>query len=129
MRKLILAFVSSLVLLAVPVTVSAYRPFDTACSSGNTADSAVCAGQDKETVNDPITGPTGLIIKAAQIVSLATGVAAVLVIIIAGIRFMTASGDPSSINQAKNTILYAVIGLIVAILAQAIIAFVVNRIL
>lgn len=52
------------------------------------------------------------------------GAIAVIMIIIGGIRYTTSNGDASSIKGAKDTILYAVIGLVVAILAYAIVNFV-----
>lgn len=54
------------------------------------------------------------------------GAIAVIMIIIGGIRYVTSGGDSGSVTAAKNTILYAVIGLIVAILAYAIVNFVVK---
>lgn len=54
------------------------------------------------------------------------GAIAVIMIIIGGIRYATSNGDPSSIKGAKDTILYAVIGLIVAIMAYAIVGFVID---
>ena len=54
------------------------------------------------------------------------GAIAVIMIIIGGIRYTTSNGDASNIKAAKDTILYAVIGLIVAILAYAIVNFVVG---
>lgn len=52
------------------------------------------------------------------------GAIAVIMIVIGGIRYVTSGGDASGVTAAKNTILYAVIGLIVAILAFAIVNFV-----
>ena len=54
------------------------------------------------------------------------GAIAVIMIIYGGIRYVTSGGDSSSVKAAKDTILYAVIGLIVAILAYAIVNFVVT---
>lgn len=50
---------------------------------------------------------------------------AVVVIIIAGFMYVVSGGDASAVTKAKNTILYAVVGLIVAIMAYAIVNFVV----
>lgn len=52
------------------------------------------------------------------------GAIAVIMIIVGGIRYATSGGDSNSVSSAKNTILYAVIGLVVAILAYAIVNFV-----
>jgi len=54
------------------------------------------------------------------------GVVAVIVIIIGGIRYTTSGGNAASVSAAKNTILYAVIGLVVALLAYAIVNFVIG---
>ena len=55
------------------------------------------------------------------------GAVSVIVIIIAGIFYTTANGDAALITKAKNTLLYAVIGLIVALMAYAIVNFVIKR--
>lgn len=52
------------------------------------------------------------------------GAIAVIMIVIGGIRYATSNGESSQISSAKNTILYAVIGLIVAVLAYSIVNFV-----
>ncbi len=54
------------------------------------------------------------------------GAIAVIMIIIGGIRYTTSNGDSSQVTSAKNTILYAVVGLVVAILAYAIVNFVIT---
>lgn len=52
------------------------------------------------------------------------GMIAVIMIVIGGIRYATSGGDSSQIQAAKNTILYAVVGLVVAIMSYAIVNFV-----
>ena len=59
----------------------------------------------------------------------ALGAIAVIMIVIGGIRYTTSNGDSNGIKSAKNTILYAVAGLVVAILAYAIVNFVVSNLL
>lgn len=54
------------------------------------------------------------------------GIVAVIVIIIGGFTYMTSAGDASKAAKARNTILYGVIGLIIALLAFAIVNFVLN---
>lgn len=55
------------------------------------------------------------------------GMVAVIMIIVGGVRYTTSNGDASSIKAAKDTILYAVVGLVVAILSFAIVNFVIDR--
>ncbi len=62
-----------------------------------------------------------------NILSLAVGVVAVVMIIIGGFKYVTSGGDSGNVTGAKNTILYAVVGLVVVALAQVIVRFVVDR--
>lgn len=55
------------------------------------------------------------------------GAIAVIMIVIGGIRYATSNGDSSSTKAAKDTILYAVVGLVVAIAAYSIVNFVINQ--
>ena len=54
------------------------------------------------------------------------GAIAVVMIIFGGFRYVVSGGDSSAVTSAKNTILYAIIGVIVALLAYAIISFVLD---
>ena len=54
---------------------------------------------------------------------------AVIFIVVGGINYMTSQGDPGKVKKAKDTILYAVIGLIIAVLAFAIVNFVIRNII
>jgi hypothetical protein len=56
-----------------------------------------------------------------------TGAVAVIMIILGAIRYVTSNGDQANVKAAKDTILYSVIGLIVALLAFAIVNFVVDN--
>ena len=76
--------------------------------------------------------PTG--IQAAQVSAVLgaaytlAGIVAVLVIIIGGIRYVASNGDSGQITAAKNMVLYAVVGLVVVILASAITQFVIQSV-
>jgi len=54
------------------------------------------------------------------------GVVAVIVVIYGGFLFMTSTGDSNKVQKAKSTILYGLIGLIIAVLAYAIVNFVLD---
>jgi hypothetical protein len=66
--------------------------------------------------------------KIINILSILVGAIAVIMIIFGGFRYVTSGGSDSSVSSAKNTILYAVIGLIIVALAQVIVHFVLNNI-
>lgn len=57
------------------------------------------------------------------------GLACVVVLIIGGVNYMTSSGDTGKVKKAKDTILYAIIGLVICVLAFAIVNFVIGSIL
>ena len=66
---------------------------------------------------------------ATNIINVVLGILAVVsvvTIIFAGQRYMVAMGDPSKVTQAKNMILYGIVGLIIALLAFAIVNFILN---
>lgn len=56
------------------------------------------------------------------------GVVAVLIITIAGFQYVISRGDPQRTAKAKDTILYAVIGLVVAIVGSAVVNFVIKKV-
>lgn len=64
---------------------------------------------------------------ALNLVYVAAGAVAVIAIIFAGYRYVTSMGDSAAVAKAKNTILYAVIGLVVILLAFAVTWFVIGR--
>ena len=63
-----------------------------------------------------------------DIFSIVVGAVSVIMIIIGGLRYITSSGDSANVTAAKNTILYAIVGLVIVIFAQTIVKFVVGRI-
>ena len=54
------------------------------------------------------------------------GAISVIMLIIGGIRYVVSGGDSTAVQNAKNTILYAIVGVVVAILAYAVVNFVIT---
>lgn len=73
-----------------------------------------------------LTGSGGFFGKISDILIYLVGAIAVIVIIIGGLRYVISQGSSDQVKQAKDTILYGVIGLVVAILAYAIVHFVIT---
>jgi Type IV secretion system pilin len=73
-------------------------------------------------------GVTGILATVLNLLSFIVGIAAVIMIIIGGLKYITSGGESSNVNSAKNTILYAVIGLVIVALAQVIVRFVLKRV-
>lgn len=87
---------------------------------GNTGINTV--GDDQNTLVNSVQGIINAIIAVL-------GIVAVLVIILGGVQYMTSSGDSAKVKKAKDTILYGVIGLIICVLAFAIVNFVIMNII
>ncbi|MBR3230819.1 hypothetical protein IKF73_02225 [Candidatus Saccharibacteria bacterium] len=80
---------------------------------------------------DPVPGDSNLEGSVLNIINAIVGVlgiVAVIVIILGGIQYMTSTGDANKVKKAKDTILYGVIGLIVVILAFAIVNFIIANV-
>ena len=80
------------------------------------------AGGDNNQIN------IGSAIKSIiDIMLFALGAISVIMIVIGGIRYTTSNGDSNGIQGAKNTILYAIVGLVVAILAYSIVNWITDN--
>lgn len=127
MKKLIVFIQMTLIVLATSVFLIAPQTVHA------DAKTAVCEGagivggvsscdppEGTKTINDYIR--IGLNVFSAII-----GVVAVVMMMIGGIKYVTSQGDATQTNNAKNTILYAAIGLVVAAIAQIFVQFVLSR--
>lgn len=74
--------------------------------------------------NNPFFGSNGIITILIRQLTFAVGVASVIMIIIGAIRYITSAGQPQSAQAARNTIIYAVIGIVVAVVGQLLVGFV-----
>ncbi len=68
-----------------------------------------------------------IITDAINIFSVIVGIIAVVMIIVGGFKYITSGGDSGNISSAKNTIIYAVIGLVIVALAQFLVQFVLDK--
>jgi hypothetical protein len=79
-------------------------------------------GQPTELFN----GSTALIPRAINLMLFIVGILAIFMLIYGGIRYVISGGDSGRVKDAKNTILYAIIGLVVAILGYAVVQWVIS---
>ena len=76
-----------------------------------------------------LVGDGGVFNRITSILLFIVGAVAVVMLIFGGIRYIVSGGDQANVTAAKNTILYAIIGIIVALLAYAAVSFVTTSIL
>jgi len=102
----------------------------TASLSGNVS-AQVSKGIDTATTSEmkgkSIDGDGGLIKTVVNVLLWAVGILSVIMIIFSGFRYITSAGDASKTKSAQSTLTYSVVGLIVAIMAYAIVNMVINR--
>ena len=70
---------------------------------------------------------SGIISTITNVLLFIIGAVSVIMIIVGGIRYTTSNGDSSAVTSAKNTILYAVVGIVIALLAYAVVNFVIGQ--
>ncbi len=93
----------------------------------------ICAGvglaNNNTGCNPPAGSPTidGVVTAVVNTLSIIVGITAVVMIIIGGFKYVTSSGDANNVSSAKNTILYAIVGLVIVAMAQVIVRFVLHK--
>lgn len=100
------------------------------CESG-VGKGVALTSDDGTTCKDSGTGEgsfSSVIKKVINIFSVVVGAISVIMIIIGGFRYIVSNGDSTGVSGAKNTILYAIIGLVIVLFAQVIVRFVLTNI-
>lgn len=95
-----------------------------AAIGGGIAGGALSARGSDQPAN--LFGDTGVFAQISSILLFIVGAVAVIMLIIGGLRYVVSGGDASKVQDAKNTILYALVGIVVAILAYAAVNFVIG---
>lgn len=131
-RTSIMIAVTTLMFAAVPAMVMTLSA-SAACSAiGNeiAQGAAGASGGNVDCGTSTGVGDTDITRAARGIVrifSIVVGIIAVIMIIYGGFRYITSGGDSGRVGNAKNTLIYAVVGLIIVALAQLIVHFVLNQ--
>jgi Type IV secretion system pilin len=123
LKLLVAGAVLSLSLIA-PVSYAATGTSDVfqnnpGCSSASGTN--ICGGTSGD-------GLFAVIRSIIQVLLIAGGVIAVIMIIIGGLRYMTSNGEQAQVKAAKDTILYAIVGLVVTMVAYAIVTWAVGKV-
>jgi hypothetical protein len=100
------------------------------CNNANaTSTPVVCGDNDSgSTGTNPIVGPNGILTVVVKLLSIAVGVVAVVIIIIQAMRMVISNGSTETVAKARSGIIFAVVGLVIAVAAQAIVLFVLDRV-
>ena len=106
-------------------------------SAQDQINNGLCAGSNLEFTDNPgscnaagtdaTTQINNIVHTIVNLLSAIVGIVAVIMIIVGGFRYITSGGNDTSVTAAKNTILYAIIGLVVVALAQIIVRFTLSK--
>ncbi len=122
---LVLPIAAMFSLLAAPViaTAQSKTAAQIACeSAGGSWSGSGCVKS-----NPAEKGVDDTVRAAVSILSYIAGVASIVMVIVGGIKYVVSSGDSNAVGSAKNTITYALVGLVIAIMAQAMVRFVFTK--
>ncbi len=127
-KKTMLAIVATLAVVVAPVVT----PMAVYAEQANITDNLKAGSNLDPTGNNTdissgSSGITNLITSVVNIFSLIVGMVSVIMIIYGGFRYITSGGDSGKVSGAKNTIIYAVIGLVIVVLAQVIVKFILDK--
>ena len=120
--RLLLFLLTFLVIIARPALADcATNPTEAGCPCALNSSSAICKDlENKDGLSNTIKNATNIVLFIA-------GALAVIMIIYGAIRFMTAHGNEKQVESARLIVTYSVIGLIIAILAYALVNFVLSN--
>ncbi len=126
MKRIILNIVATLALALIPAGAAVSTAY-AACGTPSDSKTQVLhgVGQTGGDCND--SGVSNVIADAVKILSIVVGIAAVIAIISAGFKYITSGGEASKVANAKSTLIYALIGLVIAALAQFLVHFVLTQ--
>lgn len=107
------------------LAADAKTPAQQSCEALKLQDSKVdCTQSSSVTESKPV---SKLLNSVINILSIVVGAVSVIMIIIGGFRYIISGGDSAGVTAGKNTILYAVVGLVVVLFAQVIVRFVLTQ--
>ena len=92
-----------------------------AIDGGASGGAAAARGDDQPAV---LFGDGGIFAQITNVMLFIIGAISVIMIIIGGLRYILSGGDSANVSAAKNTILYAIVGVIIALLAYAAVNFI-----
>lgn len=121
----ILFFGTGVSLLTKPTYV--YAQFSNSSKEAACKGITGTTGSDSCANDNAASGLNKVIATVLNIFSIIIGIIAVIMVMVGGVKYTTSSGDAQKAANARSTILYAIVGLIVAAMAQVIVRFVLNR--
>lgn len=125
-KKKLVAFVAAFALAVTALLVPVVPTYAADCETYTIQNGVDCAKGDGVPGGDtnPLFGPNSIFTTVVNVLLFIIGAICVIMLIWGGIRYTTSAGNSANVTAAKNTIMYAIIGLVIAFLAFAIVNWV-----
>lgn len=132
-KKLVLVLAIAAGLMLPAFSGTAYALFggakDEACAAlGATDNQGHCDSGQGGALENSQDRLGGIVRSIIGLLTIVVGIMSVLMLVISGIRFVTSNGDSNKITSARNTLIYALVGLVIVAFAQAIVKLVLTNI-
>ncbi|MEO7617326.1 MAG: pilin [Candidatus Saccharibacteria bacterium] len=127
LTAIVMASIQTAVMAFGLVAVSA-PAYAVDCNSSLTLQCGVDSAGTTDTQGKTLFGPKGIFQNIASILIFIVGAVAVIMLIVGGLRYVLSAGDSKNVTAAKDTILYAIVGIVVALLSLALVNFVVSSV-
>ena len=124
MKRITKTLTQTLTGLGALICLSTSRALVSAISIQEGADAARAEGMPTELI-----GNNGVFSRITNTILLIVGLISGIMLVYGGLRYILSGGDSKKVTDAKNTVLYAIIGLIISLLAFAIVNFVLNSVI
>lgn len=114
--------------VGVPVVAHAQANINNCVSQGSNLTIDNGTGCTPATTSTGTSKINNLITSVVNIFSAIVGIVSVIMIVVGGFQYITSGGDSGKVSTAKNTITYAIVGLIIVAFAQFLVQFVLNKV-
>lgn len=122
-RVTVFSLATMLGMLAMPLADQALASQKINCGNSSCADSGASRTKGSGQSNN-LAGSGGILRTVTNVLLFLAGSIAVIMIVVGGIKYVVSNGDSNAVQSAKNTIMYSVVGLIITIVAYALVQFV-----
>ena len=125
-KLLVSALFGAMVLLPSSTIMAASATEDISSVCASNPSSSLCTGYDKGKASDnPIVDTLTIVI---NILSFIAGALAVFLVMYGGFKYIVSAGDAGKVTSAKNTILYALVGIVVVVISRQLILFILSKV-
>lgn len=129
-QYILITILAGLVVLVTPSPVQAANAKEDLCSGAGLSNACAPSCDEDQSAEECVASSRtveDVVRVGVNLLSFVVGVAAIVMVVLAGAKYITSHGDAGRISSAKQTIIYAIVGLAIVALAQFIVRFTISR--